>query len=293
MGTFVEATAIAREATGYSATIDPEWFIWGPFGGYLAAIALRAMAAHTRQRRPATFSCQYLNVGAAGAVRLEVETRKAGRRAECLRTCMFQAGKPLIEAQSWIVAGDLSGLEHDHARMPQVRPPSDLPSWDGSGEGDESRSPIWRHIERRPTGRFKQDGCASPTPQWSCWLRLSEALPEDDVVLQAARAILWMDVAPWNAALARHGWPTTHIAPTLDLTVQFQPLLYGPAALQSDWLLAETESPSAAAGMFGAHSMLWSNAGELVAVGAAQGLCVPNGRYEAQRSCARRPPRAT
>jgi acyl-CoA thioesterase len=86
-----------------------------------------------------------------------------------------------------------------------------------------------------------------------------------------------MDMAPWNAALVAHGAPTTHIAPTLDLTVQFQPRLLD----ASDWMLLHTESPVAANGLFGAHSKLWSQSGKLIAIGAAQALCAANPHWRA------------
>ena len=63
MAGFVEATAVRNDGVHHQALIDPDWFIWGPFGGYLAALAMRAMAAQSAFGKPATFSCQYLNVG--------------------------------------------------------------------------------------------------------------------------------------------------------------------------------------------------------------------------------------
>lgn len=279
MSTFLAATAVAREGNRYIAAIDPEWFIWGPFGGYLAALALRAMGMHSAQRRPATFSCQYLNSGEAGPVAIEIITLKSGRRAECLRASLTQGRNVLLEAQSWIIADDLTGLTHEHACMPGIPPVSELAPWDGFGD-PEARAPIWKHFERRPKEFIRGPGYPPGKPEWSCWVRLAEAVPADDLMLQAARAVLWMDMAPWNAGLIAHPWPTTHIAPTLDLTVQFQSHLYAPDVIASEWLLVTTESPTAAAGLFGAHGTLWSERGKLVAVGAAQALCVPNPRYE-------------
>ena len=277
----LDATAVIRGGTLDGATLDPQWFIWGPFGGYLAAIAMRAMAARSMHRWPATFSCQYLNVGVAGPVDIDVVPVKSGKRAECLRAGVHQGGKLLLEAQSWIVADDLTGIEHDDGPITGVCRPSQLAEWNGYGD-QEGNSPIWTHIIRQPLEGSRSAGTADAKARWSCWLRLAELFPADEPALQAARALLWMDMAPWNAALMVHGWPTTHLAPTLDLTVQFQPHLYAPDVRPSDWLLAETWSPAAARGLFGAHSKLWSEAGRLVAIGAAQALCVPNPRYHDQ-----------
>lgn len=278
MAEFGKATAVARSNNGYQASLDPDWFIWGPFGGYLAAIAMRAMAAHSARRRPATFSCQYLNVGVAGPVEVEVRHLKTGRRAECLGASICQGDKTLIEAQSWIVEETLSGLEHESQTMPLVDAPSSLPDWEGFG-GEEEKSGVWRHMSRKPLKGSRQFARGLGEPRWSCWVRLNEPLPADDPALQAARAILWMDMAPWNAALVVHERPTAYIAPTLDLAVQFQPDLCAVDAGASDWMLVRTDSPVAARGLFGAQTKLWSASGKLIAVGAMQGLCVPNPRH--------------
>src|SRR5262245_16314308 len=112
--------------------------------------------------------------------------------------------------------------------MPECQissPCATCPHWNGFGD-DESHSPLWKHIERRLNDPHGRAGAAPGKPEWNCWVRLVESIPGDDFVVQAARAVLWMDMAPWNAVLVAHGWPTTHIAPTLDLTVQFQNHLY-------------------------------------------------------------------
>src|SRR5262249_5186407 len=149
---------------------------------------------------------------------------------------------------------------------------------------DENRSTMWQHVERRPAVGYDVWGRAGAEPRWVSWLRLTQALPDHDLVLQAARAVLWMHLAPWNAVLMAHGCPTTHLAPTLDLTVQFQPNLYDLAVANQDWLLADTISPVAQRGLFGAGTTLWSECGKLVAVSTAQAMCVPHPRFGSQAS---------
>ncbi|NJO32205.1 MAG: thioesterase family protein [Rhodospirillales bacterium] len=130
MASFLHAVEVKRDGDGCFAAIDPDWFIWGPFGGYLAALALRAMASYSNLLRPAAFSCQFLKAAAAGPVSFIVKRRKAGRRAELLRVCAIQAGEPFLDAQCWFVATGLTGLAHESASMPPVETPFQLPPWD-------------------------------------------------------------------------------------------------------------------------------------------------------------------
>jgi acyl-CoA thioesterase len=188
---------------------------------------------------------------------------------------MTQGGKPLLKAQSWITADNLGGLEHDFSRPPHVPSPAMLPRFQGwSGAEEEELSPIWRHIERRPASSYAKQGLPGSVAEWVSWLRLTSDLPSEPVI-QSARAIMWLDLAPWNAILASHEWPIHHIAPTIDLTVQFQGHMYDHEVVACDWLLVKVESPVAGGGLVGTQSSLWSQGGTLVAAGTAQCLSIP------------------
>ena len=69
---------VAAETGRYSATLSPEWAVWGPSGGYVAAIALRAAMAHSRLARPASFHCHFLALGEFGPVELSVMSLGGG-----------------------------------------------------------------------------------------------------------------------------------------------------------------------------------------------------------------------
>ena len=136
---------------GTTLDLSRDWEIWGPNGGYLAVIALRAAGVHTPLRRPATFSCHYLGVADFDGVDLDVRTIRGSRRTASIAVSMTQAGKPILEAQAWIV-GDVDGLEHDAAPMPEVASPDGLPNVDELMKGEE-RGPyhaFWSNFEQRP-----------------------------------------------------------------------------------------------------------------------------------------------
>ena len=97
MGDLAVDTAIEGSDGRYRAQLSRDWEIWGPNGGYLAVIALRAAGTHTSLRRPATFSCHYLGVADFDAVDLEVRTIRGSRRAASIAVSMTQAGKTILE----------------------------------------------------------------------------------------------------------------------------------------------------------------------------------------------------
>ena len=96
VGDLAMDTAIEGSDGRYRAQLSRDWEIWGPNGGYLAVIALRAAGAHTPLRRPATFSCHYLGVADFDAVDLDVRTIRGSRRAASVAVSMTQDGRPVL-----------------------------------------------------------------------------------------------------------------------------------------------------------------------------------------------------
>jgi acyl-CoA thioesterase-2 len=86
-----DTTVVQVDEGRYTADVVRDWEIWGPMGGYIASIALRAAGAEAGERRPTSFSCQYLGVAAFEPVQISVETRKPGRVAQAQRIeCLYR-----------------------------------------------------------------------------------------------------------------------------------------------------------------------------------------------------------
>ena len=64
LATDTAVRAVDADAGRYQADISSAWEIWGPMGGYVAGVALRAAGAASPFTRPASFSCHYLGVAA-------------------------------------------------------------------------------------------------------------------------------------------------------------------------------------------------------------------------------------
>src|SRR5689334_21877989 len=133
MGDLAFDTAVEAVTSGdgdgrYTARLSRDWEIWGPNGGYVASIALRAAGAHSRFDRPVSLVGHFLGVADfEGAVGLEVTTLREAKRAESIRVAMTQNGQPIFAAMVW-AGGDVAGLEHDVTTMPEVPEPDSLPS---------------------------------------------------------------------------------------------------------------------------------------------------------------------
>jgi acyl-CoA thioesterase len=273
-------TALERVRPGHYATsLSPDWAVWGPNGGYVAALALRAAIAESRFARPASFQCHFLAVGEFAPVELEVTTLGGGKRAESLRVDLRQGERLLLAATVWMVDDSLSGYEHDVATPPDVPAPSELRSYaDHAGEQYDEWYPIWRSIEGRPT-RWQEPPA---DPVWHCWLRFGET-PIEGVEADAVRQLFWLDMPAWNATISAHAWPFPFLTPNLDLMVQFHRF-----APEVDWMLADGYVPLAGDGLVGCVSRLWSEDGRLLATSASKHSCRPNPGYAEELETARK-----
>src|SRR3990172_4675765 len=90
MGDFGIDTRAEGGGGRYRAHISREWEIWGPNGGFVAAIALRAAGREAEIARPASFSGHFLGRAAFAPVDLDVTKVHGGRRSEALHVVMRQ-----------------------------------------------------------------------------------------------------------------------------------------------------------------------------------------------------------
>jgi acyl-CoA thioesterase len=274
MGDFAVDTRVEGANGSYTATLSRDWEIWGPNGGYLAVIALRAAGAETPLRRPATFVCHFLSVAEFGRVDLAVHTLRASRRATALRVSMTQQGRPILEALVWVIDADARGLEHDVTRMPAVPKSEALKPYEELNLEGYPWFPFWRNLETREIARGDRSIAGPPT--WRAWLRYRPVATFDDPFVDAGRALLLLDTMSWPAAVQPHPFPSPFVAPSMDVSVQFHQ-----SAPRSEWLFCDARAPLANGGLIGAQSQVWSADGQLLATGINQLLCRPNPRHGA------------
>jgi acyl-CoA thioesterase II len=271
VGNLAEDTRVEGGEGRYLAHLSPDWEIWGPNGGYVASVALRAAAAHATFGRPAAFSCHYLSVARFDEVQLEVRTLRRTKRAESVAVSMAQGPTPVIEAMVWMVDRS-DGLVHDHAAMPEVAHHEMLPHITELLPPDAPVSyPFWLNFESKPLVWY-DDPMERPAgePLFRNWYRYVPQASFEDPVVDACRYLILLDTMSWPSATRAHRADLAWIAPNLDLAVQF----HG-AEPESEWLLAEGVAPVAQDGLIGFGSRAWTETGKLVASGAGQLLCRP------------------
>ncbi|HVW24421.1 MAG TPA: thioesterase family protein [Polyangiaceae bacterium] len=266
---FESDTRVEEHEGHYRANLSRAWEIWGPNGGYLATIALRAAGRAARIQRPAAIYCHFIRTARFDGLDLAVSPVQLGRNAESIRVSATQDGKPVLEALVR-TAAELPGLEHDEAKVPVVPPPEALLTADELHRPGDPRFAFWNNIEARviDTDRFRRERSAKPA-HWLEWYRFRPTATFADPFVDAGRALVLIDTLSWPAVWLRHPEPA-YIAPSLDVAVFF----HRPAR-HSPWLLAEQQSPVAAGGLIGGTGAVFDREGRLVASGGAQLLCVP------------------
>jgi acyl-CoA thioesterase II len=274
MGDFERDTRVEGDAGRYRAALSEDWRIWGPNGGYVAAIALRAVGREAAIPRPASFHGHFLAVARFAEVDVEVTPIRVGRRSESFRVRIGQDGKEIFEGMVRTAAHG-PGLEHDDAKAPAVPAPETLRNVAQLAEalGLEMRThfPFWQNLESRPTEpeRFGKPPQPRP-PRWRAWYRFRPRDTFDDPWTDAGRYLLLIDTLTWPAASQPHPPEPPFTAPNLDVTAWFHR-----AAPEQPWLLADHVSEVAEGGLMGTTARIWAPGGRLLASGGAQLFCVP------------------
>jgi acyl-CoA thioesterase-2 len=260
------ATRLAPQGDGYLARLSKDWEIWGPNGGYLATIALRAAGAVAQIERPVSFYCHFLSSPAFDVAELKVSLLKQGRRAESLAVEMTQAGKPVLHAMIK-TAAEAPGYRHQHPERPDVPAPESLKSFDELHPA-RRRPPFsfWENVERRPVDQSTDEQPRAPLIRE--WVRFRPKACFEDPFLDAARSLILLDTYGFPAAY-RHHRSHEYLAPNLDTGVWFHHF-----TPEGEWLLIDSECPVAADGLMGVGGRVWDTHGRLLATGAAQLCCI-------------------
>jgi len=270
-------TARAGARRCYTGTLSPDWAIWGPNGGYVASLALRAAGLATGRARPVSIVAHILGVATFDRVDLDVTVLRSSRFASSARVSMAQGDRPILEALVWGLDPGGATLDHDTAPTPQVPSPEELPSRqeriaDIPVENRPADLPFFHNIDIRQPGwrdDWPPSGPLDPTVHW--WNRFLPTARFDDPWVDACRLLIPIDTMGWPAASLAHAHqePFTTVAVTVDLSVRF----HRPA--DDEWVLAEATAPLGAGGLIAASGRAWDRGGALLASGGQTMMCRP------------------
>ena len=275
MGNFETDTNIVGGNGQYEAVLSRDWEIWGPNGGYVSAIALRAAGAESRFNRPASFSCQYLQIADFDKIQITVKKLKEGSTAEALKVSIEQKGKHILEAFLWLVAADITGYEHEFTTPLDVKKPGQLKSIEELLKPEE-RPPyiFWNNLDRKPVIWTRDNKQKNDSPRWREWFRFRPQATFKDTFVDAARSLLLIDTMQWPAVFSMYTPELPYLAPSLDLNIQFHK-----SCPDDEWLLCDASANIARNGIINGSAIIWSEKGDLLASGISTLLCRPASKY--------------
>jgi acyl-CoA thioesterase len=222
----------------------------GTHGGYVTALALRAMAAHVGDpaRTPRSLTSHLLARVRPGAVQLFPRTDRTGETISSAALSMQQDGRVVATALATFGKPRQSAAYLGLA-MPDVPPAAECRPLIDKPVADARAGLL---VEHRPA--------APPLPlsggeraEIVVWMRLIEDRPVD-----AFSATMLADAAP----PALYGWLTEPVAmPSMEIAIQFATLEVAGADV---WLLGRFRTSYAASGYAVEDGELWAESGELL-----------------------------
>ena len=251
---FEAHTAVEEDVLGpYRATVDAGMTGFkGAHGGYLMAIALRAMSSAVGDptRVPRSLSAYLLAPVEAGPVDLHTRVDRVGGSMTAASVRLEQ-DRALAALAIASFGRSSESLTHTDRVMPQVAPPEEL-------------EPLFRkpvpaadaglHVEHRPAGPLPLAG--GDEAEIRVWMRLAEGRPVDAFV-----ATFLADSGP----PALYGAMAQFVAmPSTDITLHFAG---APRAPRGEWVLGVFRNRVAGDGYAVEDGELWTPDGELVLQG--------------------------
>ncbi len=252
------------------------------FGGQVLAQALTA-ATHTivPERMVHSLHGYFLRAGrAASAVIYSVDRTRDGGRFSTRRVIAVQEGEPIFHMECGFHAHE-EGFDHQAALPAGVPGPEALHDLPGLAEAWADRLPGWlrarwqapeRPIEVKPV---EPELFLRPAAEARrrMWVRLpsgaSATGPAEHACLLAYLSDYWLA----GTAALPHALPMP--GPALFMASLDHAMWFHRPARVDDWLLFDTESPSAQAGRGLARGLLFARDGTLVATAAQEALLRP------------------
>ncbi|MEX0869463.1 MAG: thioesterase family protein [Nitriliruptoraceae bacterium] len=258
---FARDSAVIGAGDGrYDASLDDGWMREPgrlANGGYLLAVAARAMAAAADDRDPVSVTMHFLAPAEPGPARIDTEVLRHGRRHSTVAARFQQGGREIAR-----VLGAFGALSHNPPVQFRDRTPPDWPNpdacvtWRGAfDDAGVTPPPIADRYDMRVPPGIGMWPLPAEGPDWSSggYFRWADGDPADifDVLAAADRIPSSVFNVPDIGAV----W-----APTIELTVE---IFARPVA---GHLVVRCSPRTVTDRYFEEDGELWDSAGALVAV---------------------------
>lgn len=255
MSEFDDDTAVEAVGEGsFRGAVSDRWLIGDhPNGGYVLAIALRALARSLPHPDPLTVTAHYLRPPEPGPVDVAVERVRAGRGHSTAEARLVQGGRERVRALA--TYGDLgraSGPTAVRVERPVLPPPEECLTLFDAPEA----------LASPPELRWRLDTRLAPTTGWLRGARSGVARTEGWARFADGREPDAVAVAFFADAFPPAAFELTEVAwvPTLELTVHLR------ARPAPGWLQGRFESRALVDGYLEEDGLLWDAEGRLVAM---------------------------
>lgn len=251
-GEFDRDTRVERVAPGtYTAEVTDRWHaLAGPNGGYLLAIALRALGAEMPLPDPLVVSAYYLRPTRVGTASLDTEVVRSGRRTATGQVALRQDDRETLRVLA--TYGDLAQANGRTAlanRPPDLPPPQECVDPMGGGGALPGVSIVDRFDYRCAQVPGWLRGEPGRQAEMAFWMRLKDGREPDLVSLA-----LLVDAAPPVVLDLGEAGSTT-----LELTAHLR------ARPAPGWLACRVSTRHVQGGLHEEDFEVWDSAGRLVA----------------------------
>lgn len=220
-----------------------------PNGGYVLAVAGRALSEALPHKDPLTVSAFYLAPTALGPIDCRVEVLRTGRSTSFAEVKMYQRGELKVQVTAaYTDLGTLQGESWSAASRPQY------PGWDECEPTGQKRIEFRQRVDLQLVTGSEVFSKREPngSGEFSGWMRHMDGADPDAISL-----LMFADAFPPPAftVFGPLGW-----VPTLELTVQVR-AHPAPGPLQ-----ARLFSRHLTQGVIEEDGEYWDSAGQLVAI---------------------------
>jgi acyl-CoA thioesterase len=253
MSKFERDTSVTEVGPGvFEGQVNRDWWVvFGPNGGFLAAMVVKAMNAtvddHTRA--PRSLTIHYTRAPAEGPVRITATIERAGRTLTTVSARMEQGGRLIALALAAYSTPRVAAIEFSDAPAPAVPMPEEL----DPVEPQRDLPPFTRQWEMRPALGVPPFTGHEGSTLTGGWIKPLDPHPID-AALVAQITDAWLP-AVFLRLTAPDG------VPTIDLTIHFRADLPLPA----DYVLVSFETRLSAGGFVEEDGLIWSRDGRLIA----------------------------